>query len=268
MSKESKALAEKAENLPAEMMEEFLEDSGEGFENTTADDYAIPYLSIAQSNSPQLKKTNGKFIDGLEQGQLFDTVEGSFFDAVNIIPVYRERYYVEWVPRDSGGGFVERHPMASNILSQTTPNEKGRDILANGNEIIDTVYLYCLIVGEDGINRPVVISFARTSMKKYKNLMSRARNIRMEGPKGPFNPPLFSHIYTMKTVTETSKAGEEYFNWEIDGVPSVVGTADLLAEAKALREAVASGTRTAAEPEDESGSTDSDAAQASGGEAF
>ena len=256
----SKEVAVTADKLPAEMLSELAADSGEGFENTTADDYAIPYLSIAQSNSPQLKKSNGKFIDGLEQGQLFDTVEGSFFEGVNIIPVYRERYYVEWVPRDSGGGFVERHAIESDIIAQTTPNEKGRDILPNGNEIIDTVYLYSLIVGDDGINRPVVISFARTSMKKYKNLMSRARNIRIEGPNGPFNPPLFSHIYTMKTVTETSKAGEEYFNWEIDGAPALIGTADLLSEAKSLREAVASGTRTAAEPEDES-------AGSSGGEA-
>jgi hypothetical protein len=250
---EATDLVEKEENLPAELMEDLYGEAGEGFEDTTADDYSIPYLAIAQSNSPQLKESNGKFIDGLKQGNVFDTVDGTFWKDVTIIPVHRERFFVEWVPRDSGGGFVDRHPVSSDILSQTTPNELGRDILPNGNEIIDTVYLYALIVGEDGMNRPIVISFARTSMKKYKNLMSRAHNLRLRHPKTgqPFNPALRSHQYTLKTVVETSRKGDEYYNWELVGKPELVTDPVVRTEAKSLMEAVQAGTRGAAEPEDD-----------------
>ena len=253
---ESKDLAEKADNLPANVMDELYQDAGSGFENTTANDYAIPYLSIAQANSPQLKKQDGKFIKGLEMGNVFDTVEGWFAESVRIIPCLTERFFVEWVPRTEGGGFVARHDISTNILAQTTPNEVGRDILPNGHEIIDTTYMYALVVGEDGINRPVVISFARTSMKKYKKLMTTARNIRVDGPKGPFNPPLYSHVYEMKTVMETSKrSGDDYFNWELEGDAAMV-TAEQLTEAKALYDAVKAGQRGAADPEAEAEAAD------------
>ena len=44
---------------------------GTGLEEATADDYAIPFLRILQSMSPQLKKSDGKFIAGAEEGSFF-----------------------------------------------------------------------------------------------------------------------------------------------------------------------------------------------------
>lgn len=222
----------------------FEQDSGKGFENTTADDFAIPYLSIAQPGSPQLKKQDGKYIAGLEMGNLFDTVEGKRYEAVRVIPCYRERFFVEWVPKKSGGGFVARHPVSSNLFTTTTQDaETGKDVLPNGNELIDTTYLYALVIGQDGVNRAVVISFARTSMKKYKKLMSIARNLRIQGKNGVFNPPLYSHVYGLKTVLETSKkSGDDYYNWEVDGDPLMVTEAQLQ-EAMSLYKAVSTGAR-------------------------
>lgn len=252
MAASKQEVAEKAENLPAELAADLYNETATGFEDTTVDDYAIPYLSIAQSNSPQLKKTNAKYIEGIEMGNLFDTVTGKVFEWVDIIPVYRDRAHVEWVPRDEGGGFVARHEPSEGILDQTEKNEKGRDMLPNGNEIIDTVYLYVLVVDHEDDNLlPMVISFARTSQKTYRKLMFRAQNLKIDGPKGKFNPPLWSHIYRMETVLEVAKSGDEYYNWKIGGGPVVVN-AEQLAAAKALREAVVSGEKGAATPEDDS----------------
>lgn len=247
----SKDVAEKKENLPADFIADMEQDSGVGFEGTTADDYAIPYLGIAQSNSPQLKKSHAKYIEGIEMGNLFDTVEGRVFETVKIIPCYRDHWHVEWIPRDNGGGFVGRHDIAEDVLSQTERNEKGRDILPNGNEIIDTRYLYCLVVTEDGNTLPVVISFARTSTKVFKAFMTRANNLTIEGPNGKkFQAPLFSHVWTLSTVLETSRSGDEYYNFKVVGEPEMV-TPEQYAAAKALREAVSSGEKGAATPEDD-----------------
>ena len=41
--------------------------SGSGFENVTSSEVAIPFLKIASSQSPEMKKANSKFVDGLEE---------------------------------------------------------------------------------------------------------------------------------------------------------------------------------------------------------
>lgn len=247
----SKDVAEKKDTLPAAFLDDMAQDAGAGFENTTADDYAIPYLAIAQPNSPQLKKSHAKHIPGIEMGNFFDTVEGRIYESVKLIPCYRDHWHVEWIPRDSGGGFVARHPVSDDKLSETTRNDMGRDILPNGNEIIDTRYVYCLLVDEeDGALRPVVVSFARTSTKVFKGFMTRANNLTITGPKGKFQAPLFSHAWTFETTLETSRSGDEYYNWKLVGEPEMVSS-EQYAAAKNLREAIAAGERGAAEPEDD-----------------
>lgn len=248
---EANDLVKKEDNLPSAVLADLQQLAGQGFEDTTADDYAIPYLSIAQALSPQLDETSDRYIPELKQGQLFDTVDNIPLEAVEIIPVFREHFHVEWVPRDAGGGFIERHPVSKGMLAQTTRNEKGRDMLPSGNEIIDTFYLYCLVVDGVGNTRPVVVSFSRTGVKKYKNLMSRARNIKLTGKNGKlFEAPLFSQVYPVDTVRETSGSGNKYYNWSF-GNPSPVSSAELLQQAVSFRDAVASGSKGAAEPENE-----------------
>ena len=63
--------------------------AGTGLEEAGADDYAIPFLRVLQSMSPQLKKSDGKYIQGAEEGNLFNTVTESYYDGtegVEIIP--------------------------------------------------------------------------------------------------------------------------------------------------------------------------------------
>ena len=71
----STALKKKEEAaLPAMMAESFAADAGSGFENADKDSYAIPFIKLLQSMSPQCKKSNGAYIQGAEEGMLFNTV--------------------------------------------------------------------------------------------------------------------------------------------------------------------------------------------------
>ena len=61
---ETKAVTKKAEaQLPAAMLDTFLEDAGAGTENFTQDDLQIPFLRVLQPVSPELKKKNDKYIE-------------------------------------------------------------------------------------------------------------------------------------------------------------------------------------------------------------
>ena len=255
MATKKNEVAEVQDNLPAVALEGMQGAAGVGFEDTDANDYAIPYLSIAHGTSGAMKSNNANYIEDLKLGDIYDPVSGEIYKEVQIIPLHRQRFHVEWDDRQ----FVERHDPNTSPMDTTTPDEKGHDRLPNGNTLIDTVYLYALVLGEDGVNSPVVISFARTSQKVYKKLMARANKLRITGADGKrFQAPLHSHVYTLGTAMETSKNGDEFHNWKLDGNPELITDADLWQEAETLRGQIASGEKQAADPQSET--VDADAA--------
>ena len=80
-------------------------------------DIAIPYINILQSNSPQLNPSKAEHVEGAKVGQFYNTVSQEVSDSLNVIPVLYQLRYVEWKPRESGGGFVNSHSADSGILS-------------------------------------------------------------------------------------------------------------------------------------------------------
>jgi hypothetical protein len=193
------------------------QDSGIGRESLGVQDLALPYLTILQALSPQVMKSNPKRVDGAEEGDLFNTVSMEIFDSrdgVLVVPCAYQRANVEWMPRDSGGGFVASHA-GDEILGQTHRDERGFDVLANGNLIIPTGYMYCLITDkEQQRHQPVVVSFARTQMKKVRRWNSQMAAIEWSGPNGLFNPPMFANVYRLCTLPE-SKKNYNWFGWDI-----------------------------------------------------
>ena len=51
-----------------------IKSAGLGLENVTNDDITIPRLAIIQSGSPQRKKKDEKYIEGADEGMIFNTV--------------------------------------------------------------------------------------------------------------------------------------------------------------------------------------------------
>ena len=46
------------------VLDDSLLEVGTGLEDTASTDYAIPFLQILQAGSPQIKKSDGKYIQG------------------------------------------------------------------------------------------------------------------------------------------------------------------------------------------------------------
>jgi len=247
-----------AKKQPTELAlaSQYEENAGAGFEEADRDAFAIPFLAVLQSNSPQCSKAEGEYIKGAEQGFLFNSVSQEVFDPedqnVEIIPCHYSRSFIEWKARgDGGGGLVAIHNVADGIelMKQTTKDDKNKDALPNGNILVDTRQHFCLLV-VNGEATPVVISMSSTQMKKSKKWMTVMQNIKMARPNGTtFTPPMFAYHYTVETVPESNDQGS-WFGWKIT-IGELVVENELFEQAKAFRDAVVAGEAKAVPPEGE-----------------
>lgn len=249
-AKQKKEIARiKEQELAAVAM--YSDDEQAGFEDADKDAYAIPFINILQSNSPQCNKADGAYIEGAESGFIFNTVaehvlEGK--DSILVIPCHYQRVFIEWKDRDSGGGFVAEHSVedAMDLLKQCHKDDKNKDVLPNGNIIVDTRNHFVL-VQDMGAWKMTVISMTSTQLKKSRKWMSKMQDLKMRrGDGSSFTPPMFSHAYKLETVPESNDKGS-WFGWKITmgGLLTDKGTYD---EAKRFRTAINSGAVKAQPP--------------------
>ena len=212
--------APEAKNLPA-TTEMFTGEASSGFEGIRPADVAIPFLFVLQSMSPQVKRGTAQHIVGAEEGKLFNSVTLEVLDPpARVVPCAFQKAWVEWVPREAGGGFVKQH-LDEAVMEKTTRNEKNIDVLANGNHIIPTAYHFCLVLKADGKMEKVVIAMTRTQLKKSRRWLSQMMSIQMRTPAGKlFRPPMFSHVYEIGTAVE-QRDQYSWFGYTI-GSPKVV----------------------------------------------
>jgi len=201
---------------------DFSQHANAGLENVKNEDLQVPFLQIAQSNSPEVDKASNdhesKGIDGASAGDIFDTVSRKVLapsgETLLVIPIAYDKGYVEWIPREQGGGMVSIHKDPA-ILKECTKNEKYKDVLPNGNVIETTAYHYVLYAIDDEWTQ-AIISMQSTQLKKSRAWLSKISSIKMSSEDGSvFTPPMFSHKYSLSAVSESNKHGS-WFGWKID----------------------------------------------------
>lgn len=223
-------VAKRDNTLPSVDM--FEQEAGAGLEGLTPQDYAIPFLVILQSNSPQLNKSEATFIKGAVGGQILNTVSGKLYDEITVVPCAFVHKIVEWRPRGSGGGLVAQYDREDQP-EDVTANEKGQMERKNGNLLIPTAYHYVLIVDPDATDyEQAVISMASTQLKKSKKWNSLMGALKLEGKNGPFTPPTYSHRYLLTTGGEKNEKGS-WFGWVIQG-GTLIENRELIDKARAF----------------------------------
>jgi hypothetical protein len=216
-----------------------------GFENMGADDIAIPFMAILQALSPQVRGTTR--IKNAEEGDFYNSVTQEIIKGdIRVIPCAYQKCYVEWKPRDAGGGFIRQHN-SIDILDKTTKNERNQDVLPSGNHIVTTAYQYSLLVKEDSIER-VVISFTSTQLKKSRrwNSQMMSQQIVINGKK--ITPPMYAYIYKINSIEESNDQGS-WAGWEITS-PTLITETDLYLSAKKFHDDVTKGAVKTAPPSD------------------
>lgn len=189
---------------------DYGEDEGAGYEGQSSADVLIPFLTVLQQLSPQVED-----IDAAKPGMLINTVTNDLFDGeagVVFVPATTEHCYIEWVPRDEGGGggqgFVGRHEIDSDVVKKARDTQEfGKYRTEAGNHLVETFYVYGVLVTPDGIE-PMVVAFSSTKIKPYKGWMTKARSIQIHLPDGRrITPPLFAHRFRITTIKQKNPKG-------------------------------------------------------------
>ena len=106
MASKKKAVAKK-QNTEMQTYEGMDASDGGGFENADSDSFSVPFIKVLQKLSPVVDEDHEDHIDGAKAGMFYNTVTNELFpDGLTVIPCHYARVFIEWVPRESGGGIV------------------------------------------------------------------------------------------------------------------------------------------------------------------
>ncbi len=228
---------------------DYGDDAGGGLQDRTQDDIKIPFLSLLQSLSPQITGQSREKLPGAEVGLLCNSVTDKLYgEEILFVPAVRERLWVEWKPRDQGGGFIARHDPDSQMIkqvvaSQTFPKYTSEE----GNDLVKTIYLWGIEVDVgSGSTFPMVVAFDKSKLKIYTAWRTKIDMFTVGEEK--IKPPMWAHYLRITSKQEVNKAGQPYQNFVLtpatdgDMYKSLLGRDDpRYMEAKNVRGLVTAG---------------------------
>ena len=188
-----------------------------GLEKMPAADLAIPFLSIIQKTSPQIEE-----VEGAKPGLIFNTVTNKCYKELLVLPCGYKRAFVEWKPREKGGGYVGEHK-PDTAITQKPRNDRGEVVLENGNILVETAYQFVINLNGKGAEQSV-ISMSSTQLKKSRRWNSMMMGLKVPHPNGTMvTPASFSHKYKLTTVAEKNDKGS-WYGWDIEILDPVTET--------------------------------------------
>jgi len=209
-------VAVKADNALA-LSSDFEQDASNGFESMNQEDFALPFLRLLTNTSPEVGE-----VDGAMPGMVYNTVTSALYDGKKgliVVPCQYVRQYIEWAPRGVGSGApITIYPATSDILSRThrEPGDN-KDYLDNGNYIENTANHYVMVMSDEGIPEPALITMKSTQLKKSRKWNSMMMSTKLMGKNGPYTPPMYSHLYRLTTQAESNDKGK-WYGWEVERI--------------------------------------------------
>lgn len=205
----------------------FSQVSGAGLENVSAKDILVPRVTILQGLSPQVTRGKPEYDEEAKVGQIYDVGLGEIIgDSMIVVPILYRMQWLQWAPRNSGKGLQGIHD-TDEILARCKQDDKGRDVLDNGDYIQETAQFYVLNLSKGA--RLSFLPMASTQLKKARKWLTWATGEKLQGPQGEFTPPLFYRSYVLSTVPESNNEGN-WMGWKIDrgaALPDMEGWEDL-----------------------------------------
>lgn len=190
------AVTEDQATLPT-MYDGYEEYAGYGVDDLDASDKSIPFLKVLEKQSPEIET-----VEGAKPGMFINTATQQLYPSVRFVPATRDHMFVEWVPIENGGGLAASYSMQEKI-SQWAATQRGKISLKNGNDLVETFYLYGIVLPEEGSDDepyPAVISFTSTRIKAYKTIANRSDSIMLRGSNGrKFKAPWFCHVWRISS---------------------------------------------------------------------
>jgi hypothetical protein len=227
MAKNQVAVKEVFELVTNEIPD-FMKQGNRGAENVGTDDMIIPRIELIQALSPVRKKSDPAYIEGAEEGMLYNNVTRTLYGTeVTVVPVYYTKQFLVWKDRKAGGGGSNgfRGAFASKELADRAIAELAEEAL----EVSDTAQHFVLVRNGDDWQE-AVISMAKSKVKVSKRWNSLMRLS---------NTDSFSRAYKLSATTETNARNESYFNFNVAALGFV--NKELYERAEKLYETIRSG---------------------------
>lgn len=198
-----------------------------GSEEVGIDDITLPRIDVLQALSPQIKKTDPKYIEGAEQGMVFNTVSSELYGSqVSFIPVKFAREFIVWQDRKAGGGF-----RGSFQSEEDAERERLQLESPDSHEVVETHVHYVLIVHDDGSVEEAVLSLSRSKRKVSRKINTL---VQMAGC------DRFAKVYSLNAIEVDGPKGEY---WSFDVTPLGWATKPHYDKALATFEAINNGER-------------------------
>ena len=208
---ENKEIAENEKKAnPIVTFDDNLLAGGTGLEEMTTEDFAIPFIRVLQPLSPQVQKQDGKYVAGASAGDLYNTVTDEIYNGekgISVVPCAYNKKYIEWIPREKGGGLVNpTHDIS--ILSKCRRDETTNKFMTqDGNEIVETAQFFILILGAEP--QQAVLAFTSTQLGVARKWSTMLRMARVKNNKKVLvNAPMFAYTYRLTTNLQSNMKGD------------------------------------------------------------
>ena len=199
--------------MAKEELADYLDEvAGQGFENMSSNETAVPRLLIAQAMSDVVQ--NGT----IPAGHFYNSISGKDYgDSLDVVVCHFQKVWVEW--KKNQGGYVATHEIGS--IEVTGDNYKGleyKDAEGNINDVIET-WMYLVVLPDHLEDGYLIFGSTRGNLKYLKGWNTQMKYLRTPSGKPA---PLFSSIWTMTTGKDTNKKGNTYYSCNKDGKSSIV----------------------------------------------
>lgn len=202
-----------------------------GAEHLDPTDIKPPFLRLAQKINPELDPGNAKYIEGLKAGEFYSPSTSQVLgNQVKAILATSIKNYVEWKPREDGGGVAGVHAIDSGMQLQATQTGS-KLFMPNGNELKETNNLF-LYLHVDGAWSPYILPASSTMLTPARNLLTALSTRAVTGTDGlPVKLPYFSATLSLGAVPQSNKFGT-FYNIKVDvtGEPVPVELMRLIAQ--------------------------------------
>lgn len=201
---------------------------GRGMEDVTASDIIIPRVELIQALSPVRDKKDPTYIDGAEEGMMYNNVTRALYGTeVTVVPVVYRKQWLVWKDRKLGGG---ANGFRGAFATELEAKKHIAELNEEGLVSTETAQHFCLIIQGAAIDEAVV------SMSKTKLKVSKRWNSLMRMAGGD----CFERAYKLAPTVEVNARNEKYYNFNVTQTGYV--NRQVYVKAEALYEQVTQGS--------------------------
>jgi hypothetical protein len=204
-----------------------------GTENITSNDIKPPALRIAQSMSNEVKRSEPAYIEGLREGDFYNSLTKEIYGEgpIGLVIVNQLGHrHVEFAPLSEGGGVLDFNVPDGDPRTEFTTKEvdgKQTRVKPRATKFYD--YLVLVVRGEsedwleqlakaDPAERDEIINAARRELMTMSLKSTQLKNaVKLNTLLKGSKLPSFAHLFSARPVPE-KKGTYSFYGWRIDAV--------------------------------------------------